>query len=100
MRGHIRLTSLDAAAAAANAIVACPEGNDERATDVNPPANLKSRGFVSAETYGRARPTNPLRTSVIATPTMAASVVCQPRSFILSLWLNLPMGCPAGAATN
>src|SRR5471030_480982 len=98
--GHMRLTSLDAAAAAAKAIVAWPEGNDCRLPEVNPPANLKSCGLVSAETKGRERPTSDLITSEIVRPTMAPSVVCHPRSFIFSLWLMRPMRYTAGAATN
>src|SRR5690349_366203 len=78
--GHMRCTSLVTAEAAAKAVVVCPEGKDERSSPENPFPNLKSRGLVSAVTYGRERPSSPLRTPVTPEARTTASVPCRPRS--------------------
>ena len=68
------------AAAAANAVDVCPEGNDCRSDVLKPPPNLKSRGLLSLETKGRARPSVPLRNPVVRLATSSASVPCQAKS--------------------
>src|SRR5690348_4072779 len=78
--GHHRRDSLVTTAAAANAAVVCPDGNDWYLPSPKPRPNLKSCGFVSFVTYGRALPSTPLSTAVAALETMTASVPCQPRS--------------------
>src|SRR5689334_15217915 len=78
--GHHVPVSAVTAAAAANADVACPDGNDWRAAFVNPRKNLKSCGLASELTNGRARPVTPLRTYVATSARNTASVPCQPRS--------------------
>src|SRR6185503_16252043 len=78
--GHHSAVSVDTAAAAAKAVVACPDGNDMNSPPLNPRPNLKLRGFVSAEAYGRSRPSTPLRIPAIVAPTTSASVPWRPRS--------------------
>src|SRR3954463_9838408 len=78
--GHHAAVSVDTAAAAANAVVACPEGKDMNSPLLKPRPNLKLRGLVSDEAYGRSRPSTPLRPPAIAAPTTSASVPCRPRS--------------------
>src|SRR5579885_1293461 len=78
--GHHAPVSAVTAAAAAKADVACPEGNDCRSPFASPLNNLKSRGLVSLETNGLARPAIPLSTHVTTSATATASVPCQPRS--------------------
>src|SRR5262245_7191243 len=64
--GHHRPVSAVTAAAAANAVVVWPDGNELRFPSPNPPPNLKSAGLVSLETNGRARPSVPFR--MVVTP--------------------------------
>src|SRR5438309_11578316 len=78
--GHQAPVSAVTAAAAANAEVACPEGNDCRSPLPKPFKNLKSWGLVSPETNGRERPSTPLSTQVRRSATITASVPCQPRA--------------------
>src|SRR5437763_14563146 len=64
--GWRRRTSLVTDEATANAVVVCPDGNDWRSALPNPPPILKSVGFVSLVTNGRARPIVPFRKLVMA----------------------------------
>src|SRR5690242_10738020 len=78
--GCIRRISLVTADAAAKAAVVCPDGKDCRSLLLNPPNSLKSCGLLSAETYGRARPSEPLSTAVTTDARSTDSVPCHPRS--------------------
>ena len=82
--GHQVPVSAVTAAAAANADVAWPDGNDCRLPFLKPLNNLKSCGFVSPATNGLERPVMPLSAYVTTSATMTASVPCQPRSAMRS----------------
>src|SRR5215207_7998681 len=78
--GWRRRVSLVTEAATANAVVVCPDGNDCRSDVRKPPPNRKSRGLLSAVTYGRERPNVPLRKLVVLVATITDSRPCQPKS--------------------
>src|SRR4051812_1692808 len=77
-RGHQRAVSFVTAAAAANAVVAWPEGKDCRSPFPKPFPTWKSCGLSPLETYGRERPPVPLITYVRASASSTDSVPCQP----------------------
>src|SRR3954468_16090413 len=98
--GHMRCTSAVTAAAAANAVVECPDGNDCRVDDENPLANLKSLGWVPMDASGRARPSVPFSTPVMPEESSTASVPCHPRSLSCGLSATTPMPYSAPPMRN
>src|SRR5215467_2341353 len=88
--GHQRVVSFVTAAAAANAVVACPDGNDAQSPDVNPFVARQSVGSVPSESEGRARPATPLMTYVMPSASSTDSVPCHPRSAMRSACVSLP----------
>src|SRR5438105_12033973 len=76
--GHHVPVSAVTAAAAANADVACPDGNDWRLPSPKPFKNLKLCGLVSLNTKGRERPALTFHAYVTTSATTTASGPCQP----------------------
>src|SRR5215207_4482664 len=89
--GHQRVVSFVTAAAAANAVVVCPEGNDFQSPDANPLPRRKSSGSSPFERNGLPRPMMPFSTVVTPSPNSTAVVPCQPRSATRSNLPTLPM---------
>src|SRR6478672_3043823 len=77
--GHHSVVSSVTAAAAAKAVVECPDGNDRYRLVENPFPRWKSSGS-SMDTNGRERPSVPLITYDVSSPSSTASVPCHPRS--------------------
>src|ERR1043166_7592261 len=88
--GHQRVVSFVTAAAAANAVDVCPDGNDARSPDLNPCPKSKSFGFDPLVTNGRPRPATPLIIYVTASARSTASDPCQPRSAMRSWGASRP----------
>src|SRR6185503_1524863 len=80
VRGHHCDVSSDTAAAAANAAVECPDGNDWKSPLFVPRMIAKLLGFVSLEMYGRARPSSTFSAPETTCPTTTASVPWRPSS--------------------
>src|SRR5450756_1136005 len=78
--GHQVVVSSVTAAADANAVVECPDGNDCQSALLKPRPQSKSRGIIPFETNGRLRPMVPFSRNAIPSPTSTASVPCHPRS--------------------
>jgi hypothetical protein len=83
--GHHRVVSFVTADAAANAVVECPDGNDDQSPDENPFPTLQFSGLVPPESEGRARPATPLMRYVMPSARRTDSVPCHPRSAIRGL---------------
>src|SRR3954465_262649 len=77
--GHQSVVSSVTAAAAAKAVVECPDGNERYRLVAKPLPKWKSSGS-SIVTNGRERPSAPLITYDVSSPSSTASVPCQPRS--------------------
>src|SRR5512143_179970 len=78
--GHQRVVSFVTAAAAANAVLVWPDGNDVQSPDEKPLPRWKSSGSCPLVKNGRPRPTAPFNMNVTPSANSTASVPCNPRS--------------------